>query len=79
MVRKLEPGKQKAHSECVPVIYPDTFSLSEKRCGGEGEADCGHWDINSLCGPGGRCVCRQNMQWNTRQVHSVRKGGGVSL
>ena len=66
MVRKLDPVKLQVHSECVPVIYPDTFNLSEKRCGGEGEAECEHWDINSLCGPGGRCVCRKNMQWNTR-------------
>lgn len=70
MVRKLDPGKQAAHSECVPVIYPDTFSLSDKRCEEEGQKkeegnqECQQWDINSVCGPGGHCVCRQDMQWN---------------
>ena len=68
MVRKLDPDKQKSHSECIPVVFPDTFSLSDKRCREEEEeqTDCEQWDINSLCGPGGRCVCRQNMHWNIK-------------
>jgi len=61
MVRRLDPAKQKIAAECVPVVYPDTFSLSDHRCS---EADCHQWDINSVCGTAGRCVCREHMLWN---------------
>ena len=61
MVRKLDPAKQKTNSECVPVVYPDTFNLEDKTCT---ETECEQWDINSVCGEAGHCTCRDHMLWN---------------
>ena len=73
LVRRLDPAQQRSHTECVPVVYPDTFSLQDKTCGGDCslqdktcEDDCSQWDINSVCGAQGRCVCREDMMWNSQ-------------
>ena len=64
MVRRLNPSKQATNTECVPVVYPDTFSLADKSC----EGGCQQWDLNSVCGPEGHCACRGLMKWNSGSV-----------
>ena len=49
------------------VSYPNTFDLEEQTCGlsEASVGDCFSRDMNLVCGGSNKCVCRQDMRWNT--------------
>jgi len=52
------------------VSYPNTFDLEEQTCGlsEASVGDCFSRDMNLVCGGSNKCVCRQDMRWNTDRM-----------